>query len=172
MKNSKENYHIPQNADAIISAKVEILNKIHRKFRHRETHPKNRKGDLDDHDYWKLQRRTTEVYSLVVRKKRLFDQSDLHQWSLEWYLSGLKNKKEYGRQKFETQYQFSPWFMQASFGSDYGEYTCEECRRTFYHSPCALYLAGKQKKNCLCGYCANSYATSNNQEKIYHGTEY
>lgn len=167
MKTLTATYHISPDMPLVIAAKVSLLNEIHSKFLWREKHPQHRKGDLDDNDYWRLQRRTTEVYSLVVRRKREFDQSDLHQWSYEWYVNERASRKAYGKKRFETEYQFSPWFMQVSLGADYGEYTCEECRRTFYHSPCRLYLAGKEKKGCLCGYCANSYAISNNQSKIY-----
>ena len=57
--------------------------------------------------------------------------------------------------KFDSTYRVSLWFMQNSFGADYGIYVCDRCSRTFYHSPARVYLGKELKYDCTCGHCTN-----------------
>ena len=50
---------------------------------------------------------------------------------------------------------FSPHFMSDSLGADYGEFDCEICHNTFYHSPSTIYQGETELHDCVCGHCTN-----------------
>lgn len=76
------------------------------------------------------------------------------EWIKQEY-NGRLNRKKNNRQKYLSLHQYVPWFMQLSFGSDYGTFKCDCCGGTFYHSPSTIKLAGKVRYNCCCGHCTN-----------------
>lgn len=65
-------------------------------------------------------------------------------------------KKEERRIEFQTKHTYSMWFFSNSLGADYGQYQCNNCQRTFYHSPATIKLAAKVVYACACGYCTNN----------------
>lgn len=85
--------------------------------------------------------------------------------AITWWKRKETDRKEQGRQKFLTTRYFAPWFMSNSLGADYGEYVCDNCNRTFYHSPSTITKAGKKIISCCCGYCTNQII------KADHGNE-
>jgi hypothetical protein len=55
----------------------------------------------------------------------------------------------------KKQHTYSMWFLQNRLNADYGRFTCERCKREFYHSPSAIYYDDKEKYECCCGHCTN-----------------
>jgi hypothetical protein len=76
-------------------------------------------------------------------------------------------EKEKRRQNFLNKHRYATWFMQTSFGSDYGSYSCDKCGRTFYHSPSTITKAAKEVYHCCCGYCTNEIIKRDWNEQPY-----
>ena len=92
-----------------------------------------------------------EVYSQTIRSE---------------YQYRLQKKKERA-DELKTKHRYSPWFLQTSFGADYGTFVCDKCNREFYHSPSGSSLNGKKVYDCCCGHCTNEIIGRDWSEKPY-----
>lgn len=114
-----------------------------------------------------VQRASNLFFDIKCWARQKFASGQVFHWEYDSYKKWRAEKKAEKKKVFETTYRFGVWFMQTSLGADYGEYTCQKCKRTFYHSPCEIYLAKEKLYNCACGYCTNYYAGMNGQNEIY-----
>ena len=83
-------------------------------------------------------------------------QGFMHDRAVRWYNHELEQKKE-RKERFENTHHRILWFMNDSLNADYGEFTCEDCKRTFYHSPREIHKGMQRVKKCVCGYCSRKY---------------
>lgn len=92
-----------------------------------------------------------------------FGQSDTwrQNFNRERWAKHRAQRIEEGKKRFLTSYTYSLWFLSNSTTADYGEFECDSCGRTFYHSPSTIRKAGKLVYNCCCGRCTNELITPN-----------
>ncbi|WP_338765915.1 hypothetical protein WAF17_02650 [Bernardetia sp. ABR2-2B] len=112
-------------------------------------------------------RRGIELEFRLQFPSKLGDKDILAQTQKEYKRRVAERKKE-GKEKFDNSYRAIPLFWQTSLGADYGEFICEHCKSTFYHSPSELYLGKDKLYNCICGHCVNIKMSQNGQEEIFN----
>lgn len=108
--------------------------------------------------YHSLSRRASDL-AYNIRRHLLYDKSitdwgDAESIRIEYRLR--LDKKAKGRDNYLTKHKYGLWFLGSSLGADYGEFTCNKCGCSFYHSPSEITLAGKVIYKCCCGHCTNS----------------
>lgn len=154
--------------------KVRELNKI---FQERLTfywnkYRRARKWEIQEQHFqrWKLYnklcRRISRLLYEMTRNpdvKKEVDQDCIR----SEYRARLRRKAE-NKEKFMNLRRCTIWFMSESFGADYGEYKCDKCGRTFFHSPATIRLAGKVLYDCCCGHCTNDIMFRDWGKEIYY----
>ncbi|MEO9513232.1 MAG: hypothetical protein ABJN84_13570 [Flavobacteriaceae bacterium] len=142
---------------------------------HYKKYNRARKSDtIDFHwDSYKLYRDVCRRMSpLIFALKRGGDKfGEGRRWfeeSAEEYVERINKRKAAAKEKFDSTYSAHLYFFQNSLYSDYGTYSCESCKITFYHSPSALYLGKEKQHECICGNCVNNFMVRNGQEEVYH----
>lgn len=146
---------------------MEIQQKLERVQRFEVSFREKRDKDWDTYQAAKT-RASDLFWDIKCWSRQQFGDSRVFPWEYETFKKYRDERKAKKRQEWETRFRFGTWFMQTSLGSDYGEYSCDKCGRTFYHSPCTIYLAKEKIHNCACGHCANYYAGRNGDKEIYY----
>jgi hypothetical protein len=138
---------------------------------HRKKWQRARKPETSDHHYDKMRyygdtymRRVNLIFKLKYPKEPF----ESKPWVAERDWEIKKAIKEERRQKFLSRHLYSPWFMQTSFRSDYGSFSCDKCGSSFYHSPSEITLAAEMKYKCCCGHCTNEIIKRDWDETPYH----
>lgn len=154
---------------------IKIYNYIHEKEKfHYVKWNRARKSETQDFHWEKYKlyssfscRCGTLIFALKSSDKFGSEYSEWLRQTPEEYKERVKKRKDEGRLKFESQYRVYLHFFQNRLGADYGNFECDKCERTFYHSPSEVYK-GKEKKysNC-CGNCVNSIMRRNQQEEVF-----
>lgn len=74
------------------------------------------------------------------------------------YAARLERKAK-GKEKYLEDLKkprYSMWHIGNSFSADYGEFVCDKCGDTFYHSPSTITQDKTELYHTCCGYCTNN----------------
>ncbi len=126
----------------------------------------NRLFDLY-HLHLKFEQRSRDLAHHLQWPHKFGDVSILHDHENKSDIAWRIKRKEERRIKFETLHRISVWFSHTSLGTDYGQFTCEKCGYTFYHSPSSVKLGKLQRYVCICGECVNAILKRDGLKEIF-----
>ena len=164
----------------VIKNKTEKLKRLNSSFLekkelHRKKMMRARKFETEEFHsekyklYYLLSSRASDLAYNIRRhflyEKRITDWGDAENIKMDYRIR--LSKKAKGRENYLTKHKYGLWFLGSSLGADYGEFTCDKCGCTFYHSPSEITLAGKVVYNCCCGHCTNSIINRDWGEEPY-----